>query len=488
MKITVKQGGKTTQIHIKKGENLLKALHKNGFFITAYCGGRGLCKKCEVRFLNNPPKPFKIEEEILSSKLKSGFRLACLHRVSIECSVEIPILKPVFAPIEAKPCSDDDEKHAVIDIGTTTVAAVFIEKKSIINSVNVLNPQIAFGGDVISRISYSNEGGFETLKNAIQQLIIDLTKNFQPIKSMVVCANPTMLSFFLGLNPKTIGEHPYEPPFTGSYEGLFRGLNIYVPPVISAFLGSDITSALSILPTDKDYIFLDIGTNCEFLVKKNNEIFAASVPAGPALEGSGIDYGTIATDGAIYKVEFNGSLTIHTIGNKKATGITGSGLISAVALLRRYKLIDKTGKFVEPWETEAPPQLLLRLKKQSFLLSDNIYLTQKSIREFQLVKASLNAAFELLKKRIDVGGIDKVFISGGFSRSLTKNDIIDSGLLSFGREFVMLGNSAVKGGVRLLCEKERKRVEEISKNIQYIELANEELFEQLYIKHLEFYE
>lgn len=486
MRLTIKSLNKTKEIECKKGENLLEVLHKNGIFITAYCGGKGICKKCTVRFITNPPNPLKEEVEALKDRVDLGFRLACLHNVEQDAKIEIEESKPVFAEIEEKPCCDTDKPYIALDIGTTTIALAYIEQKQLDNVMNILNPQIPFGADVISRIAYSNNGGFEILCSILQKAIKEMTKPFKKTEEMVVCGNPTMLSFFLRINPKKIGEYPYTPPFKGSLETAFDGKKVYIPPVISAFVGSDITAALALLPENEDFLFVDIGTNCEFMLKHKNEYFSSSVPAGPALEGANIDYGTIAKEGAIFKVELQDGLKIYTIGNKKPIGITGSGLISIISLLRSYGIISRDGRLVEPWEVEAPLTLINRIKKEGFLLSDGIYLTQNSIRNFQLVKASLNAGVELLLKKTRVKRPKKVFVGGGFSKTLTKEEIIGSGLLSFGDEFVMLGNSSIRGGMKLFCESERKRVEAISERISYIEISEEREFESLYFEKMDF--
>ena len=486
MRLTVKSLNETKVIECKEGENLLKALHENGIFITAYCGGKGICKKCTVRFIKNPPEPLKLEVETLREKTDLGYRLACLHNVKQDAVIEIEESKPVFTEIKEEPCCDTDKPYIALDIGTTTIALAYIEQKQLKKVINILNPQIPFGADVISRIAYSNSSGFKTLSSILQKSIEDTIKPFKQVEEMVVCANPTMLSFFLKVNPKKIGEYPYTPPFKGSLKTEFDGIKVYIPPIISAFIGSDITAALTLLPDNEDFLFVDIGTNCEFILKSKGEYFSSSVPAGPALEGTNIDYGTIAKEGAIFKVELKDGLKIHTIGNKKPVGITGSGLISAISLLRKYGIISRDGRLVEPWEVEAPLVLINRIKGRGFLLSDGIYLTQNSIRNFQLVKASLNAGVELLFKKTGAKKPEKVFIGGGFSRTLTKEEIKGSTLLSFGDEFVMLGNSAIRGGMKLFCESERKRVETISARINYIEIAEEKEFESLYIEKMEF--
>ncbi|WP_025209948.1 ASKHA domain-containing protein [Hippea sp. KM1] len=485
MKLTVRADGHLKSIQANKNDNLLKILHSNGLFINAYCGGKGICKKCIVRFLEGAPEPLKIEREALKDKIDEGYRLACLHNIENGATIEIETLKPVFSDFSSSVCCDDDKTHIAIDIGTTTIASAVVESKQITKSINLINPQIAFGGDVISRIASSNEGNFDILRDILKSSIRDIIATTKPA-SLVVCANPTMLSFFLGIDPKPIGEFPYTPPFTGSLSMEFDGIQTYIPPVIGAFVGSDITSALSILPQDEDFLFIDIGTNCEFILKVRDSYYSSSVPAGPALEGANIDYGSIAQDGAIYKVGLENGLRVYTINSKKPIGITGSGLISAIALLRRLDIIDKSGRLLEPWEAEAPFSIISRIKDEGFKLSEGIYLTQNSVRNFQLVKASLNAGVELLLKRVGQSMPDKIFIGGGFSKSLSRNEIIDSGLLSFEGEFVMLHNSSLAGGLRLFCLEERERVEELSKRIEYIEIANEADFERLYIEKMDF--
>ena len=488
MKLTVKVDDATKEIEFSKKENLLKLLHSNGIYINAYCSGRGICKKCFVRFTKNPPEALKIEKETFGKKIDEGYRLACLHSLDSDAEIEVNLAKPVFAEFDTEVCSDDEKTHVAVDIGTTTIAVAVIKNKKLFKAAHILNPQVAFGADVISRIAYSNEGNLsiltQSLRKALKGIIDSLSVD--NIDSIVVSANPTMVAFLLEKDPKPIGEYPYTPPFKGSFEGNLFNTKLYIPPIVSAFVGADITAALSILPEDEDYLFIDIGTNCEFILKRENNYFASSVPAGPALEGANIDYGTIAQDGAIYRVEFDDTFKVYTINNKPAIGITGSGLVSSIALLRDFEIIDKEGRLLEAWEAEAPFSLINRIKKEGFLLDKNIYLTQNSIRNFQLVKASLNAALKLILKKTGLEVPKRIYIAGGFSKSLTKEEILKSSLLSFDGEFVMLGNSSLAGSLRLFCKSNRKKVERISQRIEYLEIANESEFEKLYIESMEF--
>jgi len=495
MKVNIKAKNKVISLETQDSD-ILTTLAKHSLFVSAYCSGRGLCGKCKIRYLSSAPSPTKKEESILSNnELKNGFRLACLHKFKENDYIEVFETKPVFSEDKGVVCTDDNDNYIAIDIGTTTISLSLIKNKKQLKTTRLLNPQVSFGGDVMTRIAKREKNSQQILtlilnkaiKDAIDKLIaID---NVKEVKEIVVCANPTMLSYFLGIDTKPIGEYPYTPPFKGSKKAKWNGFDIYIPPIISAFIGSDITAGLINLDTSDDFLFIDIGTNCEFILKRNDSLYSASIPGGPALEGVGIDYGITAQEGAIDKVEFDRTLKCHTIGNKKAEGITGSGLISAIALLNRFEIIDKSGKIKEAWEVEDIPfNLLNRIKKEGFFLENGIFLTQNSIREFQLVKGALNAGIDILLKKTNsnINDIEKIYISGGFTKSLTREDIVYSNLLNIDKEFVFLGNSALKGGLKLFCKKNRNYLEGVSKKIEYIEIANQNNFQERYLKYMDF--
>ncbi len=495
MRVRVKSANITRSLEIDD-ENILVGLAKHSIPINAYCGGRGVCKKCIIRYIENPPKPSDGEIELFGDdKINEGYRLACQHTFKDDDFIEVFESEVSFSHIEYDVCVEDESGYAAIDVGTTTISIAIVSNKEIKDAVHILNPLTPFGADVISRIAYSNAHSYQTLSKILNSAIDSIIHNMMDslsldkLKNIVVCANPTMLSFFLSINPEPIGEYPYKPPFLGFKDAKWNNFDVYIPNVISAFIGSDITAGLLNVDMDKDFLFIDIGTNCEFVIKQNEKLFAASVPGGPALEGGGIDYGTIAKDGAIDGIYYDGSLKISTIGNKKANGIAGSGLISAIALLRRYGIIEQDGRLIEPWEAEDIPfSLINRIKKQGFMLEQDIYITQHSIREFQLVKASLNAGLKLLSESVnsDLSLVDCIYLAGGFTKSLKEADIVDSGLLSLNKEFIFLGNSSLNGGLKLFCSKNREKLNNISQRIEYIEIANQDNFQDYYVEYMDF--
>ncbi len=495
MNVKIKMPSSTIEIETDDS-NILTTLAKNSIFINAYCGGRGICNKCIIRYINNPPNPTEKENSIFTQEeIKNGYRLACLHKLKNNDEIEVFKSKPSFSKINSNVCADDNSNFMAVDIGTTTISLALISNKQIIDSVNLLNPQVAFGGDVVSRISYSNEHSQQILSkilnNAVENTINKLLQlhKTDKLSEIVVSANPTMIAFFLNKNPKSIGEYPYTPPFTGSLHTKWKGIKTYIPPIVGAFVGSDITSGILNINLDEDFLFVDIGTNCEFILKHQDKIFAASIPGGPALEGSGIDYGTIAKSGAVEKVAFDGMLKVYTINNEKPNGITGSGLISSIALLRKHGLIDSSGRLLEAWEIEdAPLQLINKIKKEGFELTQNIYLTQNSIREFQLVKASLHAGIKILAKKtdVDISKIKTIYLSGGFTKSISKEDINISDFLRLKGKFVFLGNSSISGAGILFCKKNKEKIESTAKKIEYVEISNEKEFQNYYIEGMNF--
>ncbi len=495
MNIRVKNGETILDI-VTEDKNILTTLARESIFINAYCGGKGVCRKCKIRYITDAPQPTKIEKQTFTQKeIDYGFRLACMHEFKSGNFIEVFESKAVFSRVAGYVCTDNSSSYVALDIGTTTISAALIQNNKLRASLNALNPQVSFGADVMSRIAYSNEHSnkilVDILNKSIKNIIDEFVKqyNVNRIEKIIVSANPTMIAFFLGLNPKSIGKYPYNPPFRFSLNTKWEGIDVYIPPVISAFIGSDITAGLINIDLSRDFLFIDIGTNCEFVLKYKNRVYAASVPGGPAIEGAGIDYGMMAKEGAIERVIFDKTLQCSTVGNKKPIGIAGSGLISAIAMLNRYGIIDKSGRILDGWEIEdAPLQLINRIKKRGFLLDNSIYLTQNSIREFQLVKAALNAGIEILmnKTKSNLNSIDNVYLSGGFTKSLSKNDIIDSNLLNINKEFVFLGNSSLSGAMKLFCKSNIEKLEKFAEDIEYIEIANEDAFQKLYIKYMDF--
>ncbi|RLE40730.1 hypothetical protein DRJ23_01415 [Candidatus Acetothermia bacterium] len=412
----------------------------------------------------------------------------------------------------------NDHSHAVygvaIDIGTTTLACYLFDLVSgrQLAVAAGSNPQKTFGADVISRIGHvrKQKKGLEELQrlvvNALNELIARMARKVKiatsSIYKVTVVGNPTMLHLFLGLDPSGIDHSPYVPVIqdglTTRAEEVGMAIapfaKVEVLPGVSAYVGADIVAGMlyaNLGMTDEVVLFLDVGTNGEIALAVGNEIFTCSAAAGPAFEGASISQGMSALDGAIYRVTLDGDeLSCAVVGEKEARGICGSGLLDAVAVLRKIGLIDKTGRLRK---TEHP--LSSRIEGEGtrarFLLADGVYLTQKDIREFQLAKGAIRAGIDVLLEHaaVNFDDIDRVLVGGAFGSSLFPLSLLRTGLLPpiSVEKIHFLGNSAGQGAkLVLLNHKNEEKLQQLNKRINYIELSFIKDFSQRFVSCMQF--
>ena len=206
-------------------------------------------------------------------------------------------------------------------------------------------------------------------------------------------------------------------------------------------------------------------------------MLCCAAAAGPAFEGGNIECGIAAMQGAIEKVYLDGdTLMYETIGNKEPTGICGSGIIDAAAMLLKAELLDETG----------------RLEEDKYYFGNNIYISQKDIRNLQSAKAAIAAGIRTLcsEMKCDVDDIEKVIIAGGVGTHINTQSALDIGLIpyDFEGEIVSLGNLAGLGAVTLCQKDEKKRLADICRSLEYIELSLHKKFNQYYIDEMFFEE
>ncbi|MEG0378914.1 MAG: ASKHA domain-containing protein, partial [Eubacterium sp.] len=309
------------------------------------------------------------------------------------------------------------------DIGTTSVVGFLYNLKDgcLVNQYSILNKQITYGGDVISRIDFSSNNP-ENLKKIHQTLIDTLAEiintlcersmiNSQSIYSTVYCGNSTMQHLFLELNPKHLGLAPFighskdAVTLSASQFGLPINPNAAVTfmPLLGGFVGADTTAVLLGLPRDKKMrLMIDLGTNGEIAVGNHDKYYVASTACGPALEGAGLTMGMRGTTGAIEKVICeNGKIHVKVIGKTAPKGFCGSGIVDAIAVLFREGIIAKRGNFIKGDALDAHPMRsrfgVDESGQRYFIIvtaEDNpdhkdIVITQKDIRAVQLAKAAI---------------------------------------------------------------------------------------------------
>lgn len=412
---------------------------------------------------------------------------------------------------------------AAIDIGTTTIALSLVDLSNgrIIASESMINGQKKFGLDVLTRITYA----IETPNVAAQELqkeivgCINSMIEFACLKSgivpndiyeITVAANCTMMHMLLGVDSRSIGKSPYSPIFVSAKKlkatdiGINAGIStiLYCLPSVSAYIGADIVAGAYVCDlknASDNVLFIDIGTNGEIVLSKSGNLSSCSCAAGPALEGMNISCGMRAADGAIEEISISeDGIKVDTIGNSKAVGICGSGILSGVKELLRVGLVRKNGSFVklENIDTDDYRYSMIRLSgsKREFTLGSNhnhIIITQGDIRQVQLAKGAILSGFFALIKQAGLTehDIDRVIIAGQFGSHISVDSLVGVGLLprSVEDKLSYVGNSSKTGAyMALMSLSAKKDIEELSKEIAYMELGASEGYERLFSECLIF--
>ena len=475
---------------VPHGANLLEVLTQNGFFIPAACGGRGSCGKCAVKCRTADTDDYQTV-------------LSC--HTSVTSDLVVLLDKDAKSGLwKVSSLSSFETKKAgmLLDIGTTTLAACLVDKESgeTVARASTLNPQGAFGADVISRISAFGAGRGEEMRQAVadatNHLISEFLRTGAQIDEVLVVGNPTMLHIFIGVDPSGIGTYPFTPAFTESkyFDGAEIGIQaprVRLLPSISAYLGADVSAgilACEMHKTEETQLFIDLGTNGEIVLAHEGKLFAASTAAGPALEGANMSCGMGGVSGAIDRVWCeNGKLHFTTVENAPVCGICGSGYIDLFALLLDEGIIDETGAFVE----ECTSPLSRYLEDDCFYLTPEVYLSQDDVRQFQLAKAAIAAGVEALTAHcgVKMDKITRVFLAGGLGYYMSPMSAIRVGLLPSAllSHTQIVGNTALSGAqLCLLNEENQTALDALCKEIETVELSFSPVFSQAYIENMGF--
>ena len=475
---------------VHHGSNLLEVLTQHGIFVPAACGGRGHCGKCGVKCRTADAADY---QTLLSCHTAVTGDLTIL----LDAEREGGLWK--VSPLSAH---NYGAVGMVLDIGTTTLAACLIDKATgeVLARASTLNPQGAFGADVISRISAFADGKGEEMRRVVTEatnrLIAELESTGAQIDEVVVAGNPTMLHLFIGVDPTGIGSYPFTPAFTDTkyLDGNRIGIHassVRLLPSISAYLGSDVSAgilACEMHKTDKTQLFMDLGTNGELVLSHKGKLYAASTAAGPALEGANLSCGIGGVSGAIDRVWCeNGKLRFTTVGGAPARGICGSGLIDLFALLLDEGVLDETGA----WSEECNSPLFHHLEDDCFYLAPAVFLSQDDVRQFQLAKAAIAAGIEALLAHCGVSPdkVERVFLAGGLGYYMNPTNAARTGLLSqkLLSRTQIVGNTALSGARLCLLQQESQiELDALSVATQTVELSFSPVFSQAYIENMGF--
>jgi uncharacterized 2Fe-2S/4Fe-4S cluster protein (DUF4445 family) len=416
-----------------------------------------------------------------------------------------------------------------IDIGSTTLALYVYDLKDgkLVFESSAMNPQIRFGEDLMSRVSYvmMNKGGDEKLTTAVRTKVTEMLHEaceyleieWDKLLEVVLVGNPIMHHIFFGISPVELGQAPFTLAIRGwlDVDAKDLGFDLYPKtrlsflPLIAGHVGADTAAAyLSQMDTmhSETTLLVDIGTNAEIMLAKGGRVYATSSPTGPAFEGAEISSGVRATYGAIERVRVDKDtlkVRFKVIGcdawsdepdyemlKMHAVGICGSGIIEAIVALAEAGVIDQSGLFVE---STAPELFSKKGNTSRFLLVNqgdkSIYVEQVDIRSIQLAKAALSAGVSILMDYLECTEFDKVLLAGAFGAHLDARyvallDIIPT---STAEKIISVGNAAgVGASAALLDINKRQIIIDAVDRVTKIETATEPKFQEYFVDAMKF--
>jgi len=497
-RIKIKTDGRERAREARPGELVSDVIMESGFFMERPCAGRGTCGKCRVKTRGVLSRPSTEEKKALpASELKAGVRLACQARVKgnaqISISSKTVVTDKIFSGAGKSAAKLSGPFGIAIDLGTTTVAAFLstLEDSRVHRGFAVLNQQSTYGAEVISRMESAVNGKSRELKDRARSSIEAAARGLgltpgqrRQIERAVVVGNSAMHHLFLGLPVTSLARLPFQPVSREARKRrarfFGREIELWVPPLIAGFVGSDTLACLVYLgfaTRGKPMAAVDLGTNGEVMVSDGKEIAVASTAAGPAFEGVNIECGMRAAPGAIASASGNkkGEVELEVIGGGRPAGIAGSGLLSLVNLLRKEGRISSSGRLEE-----------------KVRLSERIYLSQSDVREVQKAKAAVRAAFDILLKRLGLKPKDlsELVLTGSFGARINVDDALELGMIPAAKKSRVkaFANAAGMGAGMLLSEQAFDFAVELAERVKHIELYADPGFMDKFVSNMTFQE
>ena len=424
------------------------------FGIEFPCGGEGWCGSCKVRVLEGvlPVTP-EDRSTLTEEEIGAGWRLACRAHATGPLTFQAAQWQtPILADFQPMHPSAQLGLGIAIDVGTTTIVAQLLDLRSgeVIGLRSALNPQSAYGADIMSRVAFALHDSRLTtiIRQFIGTMVADLAAGrLSELRDVVLVGNTVMHHLFAGLNVEPLSHVPFHP--SDLSEQIFAPSDLEWPLLpstrvrflrcLGSFVGSDILAgilATGIAETKHLTALIDLGTNGEIVLGNRRRILCASTAAGPAFEGACIRMGMRAATGAISQVFVrNRALECHVIGDTEPRGICGSGLVDAVSAGLELGAILSNGR-------------LQNGDNREYLLRPPVAITQADIRELQLAKAALAAGLRILVNLTGatVGEVEHVYLAGAFGNYVRIASACRIGLLEIpGAKIIPAGNTALRG-------------------------------------------
>jgi uncharacterized 2Fe-2S/4Fe-4S cluster protein (DUF4445 family) len=431
--------------------------------------------------------------------------------------------------IDVRPGRVEAAYGLAVDVGTTTVAAYLCNliTGQLVATHSMMNPQVTFGEDVMSRITYvmtHPEDGLEKMHASIVQGLNQLARaateeqGLRPedILELVIVGNTAMHHLLLRIHPEYIGVSPFTPALHRSLDIKARDLgihvhpsaNVHVLPIEAGFVGADNVGVLIAEEPhrqDEMVLIIDIGTNGELVMGNRKILISSSCATGPALEGAHIKFGMRAAPGAIERVHIDPDtleVNYKVIGQEPwnseqkvtmAKGICGSGIVDAMAELFRAGIIDKSGRFNRGVPsrrfriTDERPEFVIAWKDETSI-GREITITQQDVRSVQLAKGALYTGAKLMMKRLGIERLDSVILAGAFGSYIDPQEAMILGMFPDCdlKNAYAVGNAAGDGArIALLDREKRAEANELAREVEYVELTIEDNFQNEFMEALQ---
>ncbi|MGQ9634420.1 MAG: ASKHA domain-containing protein [Bryobacteraceae bacterium] len=475
-------------LELPSGSSLQEALF--GFGVEFPCGGLGICKGCRVKVTSGDVPPSEQDRAAFDpEEIRQGWRLACRLRPQQDLTLEVTQWEtPVLTGQAAFPFTPRKGVGVAVDLGTTTIAAQALDLRTghVTGTRTALNPQAAWGSDVMSRIQAAVSGGLagpltDSVRSRVGEMVSELAAGLD-LRDVVVVGNTVMHHLFCGLDLDPLSHVPFESPHGGlvtlgpsSLPWLDDHATLRFLPCLGGFVGSDILAgilATGIHQSAQPACLIDLGTNGEIVIGNQERMLCASTAAGPAFEGGRIRMGMRADAGAIWRIERSPQgFECRLLGSGPPRGICGSGLVDAAAVGLDLGVLDPAG----------------RLKQAEWLLAGAVRLFQADIRQLQLAKAAVASAIHILlsRLRLSPGDISRVYLAGAFGNYIRPSSARRIGLLPFSEAAILpSGNTALHGAKIALFD--GGDYADLRSRIEHVPLASDPNFQEWFAASISF--
>lgn len=511
--VTFEPSGATAWV--PAGTTVLDAGAVAGVMIPAPCGARGVCGSCGVKIRSGYLGEPDADELAALRRAPKDVRLAC--RATVVGPVTVKPIISYSRQVTAHHAGEVVPLLIAVDLGTTNVAAVLIHAQSGRELARSATPNLqqAFGSDVLSRVSAALDGRSEALRAAAEESVLaaltdaaaEAGVSLAGSRRIVVAGNPAMSALLLGVDVSSLAAHPFDPPY-GGCKRLPRGgavmgalpedVESCIIPPAAGFVGGDaLGGALSHglleqgAPTT---MLIDVGTNAEIVLAHDGVIHVGSAAAGPAFEGAGVTCGGAAASGAVYAVEIeaDGRPHLSTLGDAPPSHFTGSGLLSALGVLREVGLLGASGLMgvgkaggitVRP-DDEGVLQTSFRPGEGGCL-----HISQRDVRSLQLAKAAIASGIRMVLRSAHIapGDVQRVLLAGAFGRAARERDLLSLGVLpaQFAGRIEAVGNSSLDGASAVAFDPARcSDLLAAIDTVQHVDLAGAPEFQRTLIEAL----